>query len=73
MACGGGDSVCGSCLPGYFLGVVGNGETECLRCSRCPPGDGQTAIRWRECEEAGLDRGVWCSPGMYMSKICITV
>ena len=57
------NSICGTCFKGYFLGV-NSGVTLCLRCSRCPPdNDGRRIIRWRDCEEAGLDRDMWCSPG----------
>lgn len=61
-----GDSACGDCLPGYFLGVDRSGSTVCLECSRCPPPGDVVAVRWRDCEKSGLDRDMWCSPGMHL-------
>ena len=65
LSCTGhGDAMCGECLPGYFLGVDVNWETRCLKCSKCPlGGDGERVVRWRQCQQAGLSRDMWCSPG----------
>lgn len=56
------NTVCGGCINGYFLGISDEGAVKCLPCSWCPPGD-DTAIKWKECQDAGLPRNMWCSPG----------
>ena len=57
------DSTCGPCLPGYFLGAVSDREVLCQKCSKCPPEGAGTATRWKDCQRAGLDSDMWCSPG----------
>lgn len=65
-ACSGtANSICGTCFKGYFLGVDSNRVVLCMRCSQCPPEDGRRRVtRWRDCKEAGLERDMWCSPGI---------
>ena len=63
------DSVCGDCTVGYFLGVAAaSGNTVCMQCSRCPDGN-VAAVRWQDCEKGGLDRDMWCAPGMSPSVV----
>lgn len=66
------DSVCGNCLGGYFLGVTRGGKVKCLPCSWCPPGD-DTVIKWQQCQNAGLDPEMWCSPGRYTPYTCVII